>query len=64
MLPNDIIFTFSIKIFKNGTAFFYTLLNDGQSQYVGGPGSKWTAGWNVAEIAEVIWLAGKLSLII
>lgn len=43
---------------------FYTLLDDGQSQYVGDPGSKWTAAWNVAAIAEVIWLAGKLSLIL
>lgn len=43
---------------------FYTLLDVEQSQYVGSPGSKWTAAWNVAEIAAVIWLAGKLSVIL
>ncbi|KAF2974611.1 hypothetical protein EK904_001478 [Melospiza melodia maxima] len=37
------------------------LADDEQSQYVGGPGSEWTAAWNVAEIAVVIWLVGKLS---
>lgn len=43
---------------------FNTLVDDWQSRYVGGPGSQWTAGWNVAEIAVVIWLAGKLPLIL